>query len=245
MWGLGTTTIQQLSPQQHSRLERLCDELTQTQIPLWLLKERFESTCNGRFHDIANIGGKAGELHTLLAIEETAEKYGWIRIYMLEGKKRLGPYTYRPGKVIPTNIVLRKDGRFEPVNEIDLLIFMENLPVIIETHLSQYKGGSSKRTVATMVRPEEVRYKKDAIRRLVRSEPAIVYVIPRDQRGRLGTQESRLYQYWHAGNHLAFFPYEREEWTSIAKELFLTERPSLVRKVTDAPENGHQPQSSV
>ncbi len=224
---------------QKKTLSNWCRELADVQVSLKTIRECFFANFKGNI-DLGFLTGILGELHTLERMEILQRKHPReVRIYRLKCSKERQGQVYIPYNGYLPNILVRtKKGLV--VGEVDMVAFIDNIPVILETHLARYKSGSKAR-LTRMLRQENVEKKKEHLSKLLCQRPEMIYIITQEDINKKENHDSRVGEYIAQGNYVVPFPMNRHQWRATAERLILCGK----EKTTDEPESGYKLPTAV
>ncbi|GEM_PF-5995927 len=204
-------------------LDTLCREMEGIDISLDQVRARFLQHYKiAPTEDMGLSVGRMGEMHTLARVEELMRKHqGILKVYRFEGIKSRGGYSFHASPYGAPNITVRVQKRKRPIAELDLVLLVEGHPVIVETHLSRYRGCKP-HCLAYQLRVDTIARKKKHVVRLLGCSPEMVYVIPKEYVGKKETPESIMAEFLQRGNHIVPFPMNRQQWRAEAEQVLFT-----------------------
>lgn len=194
-------------------IEEVCRSLEKSMPDIEEVRERlFRHYPRERCFDQGGLTGKLGEMHTWMRIERVQRgSQGRISIYHLDYIKNVKGNSYYPSKEGTPNIGVRKRKSRKTIGELDLIMLVDGLPVIVETHLATYKGGRNQ-SVTHFLREENAERKREMCRILFGTDPELIYVIPKEYAAKRRIQGSNVAQFIERGGGIVSFPFTREEW---------------------------------
>lgn len=215
--------------------------MEQTHIDLEELHQRFLRENKWYPPDRGNASGKVAELYVVMAVEKMQRV---ICPLFLREEIRRDSFVYRSTGKASYNILVRKRGCNKPIDEIDLVVMQGNLPIIIETHISQYTAGKNGSSICDMIKEGNIKKKQENIARLLGRWPEMMVVIPENYKKKLMEERSCLRRYVYQGGHVVFFPYERHAWQEKIQQLMQRQWRRRQKEMTDAPENEYSLQAT-
>ncbi|MEK6809068.1 MAG: hypothetical protein AABY40_00170 [Nanoarchaeota archaeon] len=119
----------------------MCTEMTGLTVAFERVEARFfeHVSRNGSCRDLGHLTGKLAEIHTLQRAEEMERRHlKDITIYRLTDPAKREDQWYLPACDGTPNITIQND-RTITIGEIDLVMMVEGMPVIVETHVGSYR----------------------------------------------------------------------------------------------------------
>ena len=98
------------------------------------------------------------------------------------------------------------------------MLLVDRHPVIVETHLSRYRGCKPY-CLAYQLRIDTIARKKKHVARLLGGSPGMVYVVPKEYVSKKETPESIMAEFLQQGNHIVPFPMNRQQWRAEAEHV--------------------------
>ncbi|MDP1694174.1 MAG: hypothetical protein Q8L34_01410 [Candidatus Woesearchaeota archaeon] len=201
-------------------VENMCMEMSEIVIPFERVAARFfeHAQQNGRCRDLGQLTGKLAEIHTLERAEELVRRHPKrMEVYWLPERTRERDKEYVPANNGTPNITVYNGVKI-PIGEIDMVMFVDNVPVVVETHIAKF-NDIRRSGVEQVLRRQMIDKKKEYVAQLLGGQPEVVYVIPENYLTNIQVPTLRIARYVQAGNHIVPFPMDRRTWRTWAESV--------------------------